>query len=187
MSACQPQAACSHQHGGTGWGDRGGAAVPPGCCWPPPARHAPPLHAARCFAAGVHACSGGASHPACGCPGPPQTRPPTAPAGMCYCNSTFAHGRVPADPHAPPGTPPQRTGRPIAHFCRRGKVGCALRAGSRPCVAGSRRYVGRAAELAADVFSALCATWPAEKGMLGIMRHVHARPPPLGPTPPHTY
>ncbi|KAL4419203.1 hypothetical protein ABPG77_000597 [Micractinium sp. CCAP 211/92] len=41
--------------------------------------------------------------------------------GMCYCNSTFPHGRVPADPQLPPGTPPQRVGRPIAHFCRRGK------------------------------------------------------------------
>ncbi|PSC76174.1 exostosin-like glycosyltransferase [Micractinium conductrix] len=39
--------------------------------------------------------------------------------GACYCNSTFAHGRIPADPLHPPGTPPQRRGRPIFHFCRR--------------------------------------------------------------------
>lgn len=37
----------------------------------------------------------------------------------CYCNATFAHGRIPADPHEPPGTPPKRYGRPMGHTCRR--------------------------------------------------------------------
>ena len=47
------------------------------------------------------------------------SRPPSPSPGACYCNSTFAHGRIPADPLHPPGTPPQRRGRPIFHFCRR--------------------------------------------------------------------
>ena len=38
----------------------------------------------------------------------------------CFCNSTFAHGRIPADPEAPPGTPPRRRGRPIPFFCQPG-------------------------------------------------------------------
>jgi hypothetical protein len=56
---------------------------------------------------------------------PPLPRPPSF-AAHCYCNSTFPHGRIPADPSDPPGTPPKRRGRPIAHLCRRGYV-------SRPC------------------------------------------------------
>ncbi|KAI3432296.1 hypothetical protein D9Q98_003856 [Chlorella vulgaris] len=38
----------------------------------------------------------------------------------CYCNSTYPHGRIPADPEKPPGAPPIRKGRPISHQCRRG-------------------------------------------------------------------
>ncbi|KAL4427652.1 hypothetical protein ABPG75_001741 [Micractinium tetrahymenae] len=37
----------------------------------------------------------------------------------CYCNSTFAHGRIPPEPSAPPGMPPQRHGRLLPHNCRR--------------------------------------------------------------------
>ncbi|KAL4856586.1 DNA-directed RNA polymerase II subunit RPB2 [Chlorella vulgaris] len=37
----------------------------------------------------------------------------------CYCNETYAYGRIPADVHSPPGTPPLRFGRPIPHNCRR--------------------------------------------------------------------
>lgn len=44
-------------------------------------------------------------------------------AAACYCNSTFKHGRIPAEPHMPPGTPPTRRGRPIAHMCRRSSPG----------------------------------------------------------------
>lgn len=51
---------------------------------------------------------------------------PTAlyhPAAACFCNSTYAHGRVPADPRALPGTPPLRRGRPLGHLCRRSPWG----------------------------------------------------------------